>query len=284
MPQEEDIAKLLIDAVRARSPLSGADLGPLVKERYPAVDLKTEYGGLNRFIRTYCGQEIKFLGKRGVDNLYTHKDSQNTNAPLYTKEAEAWKAFSNPKVELVTIIDRHSGKIDVAPSSQTEFKDGWISLGKISPEEYRSMAEDFLTRLPPSSGKEQLQNTLKISDFWPRWSLTLNGLRAEGIFKDWLSFRIQHIADMFEQRLSQLDLSTEVLERARHSFKESRQPVVRQKADWVREPAKREYVDPRQPPGFRTVILQSLNSLSDEELRRIWLPVGVLLDVLKRSR
>lgn len=287
MSQEEDIAELLIQAVKTHSPTTGGHLGPLVKEHYPAADLKSRYGGLHRFIKTYCGTEIVFLGKRGVDNVYAYKDSRGTVSSHGSGTADAWRAFSNPKIHLTTLVDTRSGDIDVASPSQAELKDGWLPIEKISAEEYRLMAQDFLATLEPSEAKNQLQHALTIPNFWPTWSLLINRLRAQGIYNEWLNFRTRQIRNLFRVRLSQLNLSEEVCDQALRSLRASREQIAGQRsAEQVvghkfAQAADRNEHGQSTRPEFRNVILQAVSRLTDEDLRRIWLPAGVLIDALK---
>ncbi|HEU4711319.1 MAG TPA: hypothetical protein VFS76_07120 [Pyrinomonadaceae bacterium] len=288
MSDVEEVAKLLIQAVKVQSPATGADLGPLVKQHHPTFDLKNEYGGLHKFINRYCREEIAFLGKRGLDNVYAHRNSEHKSSLSYNSSGshnsnvDAWRAFTNPKIHLIPLVDIRSGDIDVALPSQPELKEGWIPIEKISAEEYRLMAQDFVATLPSSEAKNQLQDALTIQDFWPTWSLMVNRHRVGGIFDQWVAFRIAQIREIFTERLSQLNLSEAVFNKALHSFRASRGQVARQKPP--QESYKKESAGPRSTPGVRNVILQAVSDLTDEDLRRIWLPAGVLIDALKGNR
>jgi hypothetical protein len=277
----QEIRDVVLDQAKKGSSVLGSNLGYALRKKLPELDLKSKYGSLRQFIERHCGDEIVWVGKRGADNVYARvgANSLDNNTSESSAGETLWKAFSNPIVELHVILNRNTGDVSVT-SSATVPSGEYLPLQKVSKDEYRLMCEQFLPRVSDLEIEAQLKNALAQNDFWPAWSNVVNRYRYKGVFSEWLDFRREHILEILKSRLKALNLSEPANERILNSFRQKRHLTSA-------APLRRNEVlkpDRRPRAGIRRVIGDAITSLSDEDLRRIWLPAGVLIDALRRDR
>ncbi len=95
--------------------------------------------------------------------------------------------------------------------------------------------------------------------------------------KPWLAFRFDAICELFRQRLGSLGVADKIVDTCLERLKRSKS------ADRPVPTANKQIRTPSQNPSapLRDIARAALEALSEEELRRIWLPLGVIADAVR---
>lgn len=101
MPTEAtEIADSVIRLVRGAGRIRGASLGAAIRQTFPDVDLRQQYGGLRRFIEAHCAEHVVVVDKQGLDDVYAARDA----AGLAEIEQEPPMAFRQEPREHATAV------------------------------------------------------------------------------------------------------------------------------------------------------------------------------------
>jgi hypothetical protein len=248
--------------------------------------MKAEYGGLKRFIREHCTDEVKFVRKHGGDDIFSHISNLAPATEIESPKEDStfkegrnesyWKAFSNPNIKKGLLLDSSNGHLIIANNNDL-IPETFIRIEKVTQDEYRQMAKDFLEGLDDSK-KSEFQQAFSFDDFWPYWSTLLRKYRSDGILKDWLKWRDDNVQNLFEKRLLATKMPSNVIDNAIHELKHSLEKQIKPKRPHDSIHKQPESIN----ESLRSVIHEVIDRMSEEELRRIWLPVGLLSDVVKK--
>ncbi|MCI0557087.1 MAG: hypothetical protein MN733_01220 [Nitrososphaera sp.] len=106
-----------------------------------------------------------------------------------------------------------------------------------------------------------------------RWSYEMKAWKNGQYSKAWIDFRFQKLCGLFIERLKALGTpemsALAILEALKRLKTEERR---------VSAPTERTFT-----PSMRKIAVAAIGGLSDEELRRVWLPLGVILNALGRD-
>lgn len=303
----ESISSLIVEVVKQSESISGVELGKAVHRGIPNVNL-SPYGGLNKFIRAFCSQDIAF-NRVGEDYIYTLKSE---GGDVYHADASsepqlsAWLAFSNPKNTSPLLVNNLTGEILIGAAGDAS-AEGYTQLLPMTSEDYRIIARDFLPLVTDETLRDELQQDLLAEDFWSSYSSRLR--RHDEAFAAWGAWRIQKVQELFRTMLGEAGLSDETIELAMEHLEQSavkkpkppthqtsRAPLLKihptsrtARRGTNNTPSDRNYS--RQPTAggedttsaLHTVIHEAIDTLSEGDLRRIWLPIGAVLDALNKN-
>jgi hypothetical protein len=271
--------------------LLGVRLGASIKQSFPDFH-PALYGSRNlrHFIRTYVS-EVAEKRHSGTDVVYTLAGSPNDppsglsfTVPLQpplpgfeiASEPEPlpvkpllWKAYSNPAYRFALAVNRETGEIRMYPVGMSA-SDPWTIITKPGADAHVSIAKDFVETL---SGVAQttLQRELVDSKWYVRFSTMASKM---GVGPRWTSFRRRRLIALFNAALGTTLASKP----------QTPTPIFG-------------LPDQNIHPGIglasatslgddiaaRTLILRAIAELPLSELRSIRLPVGAVLDALKRQ-
>lgn len=304
----ESISELIVEVVRQRGNITGVELGKEVHRGIPDVNL-SPYGGLNKFIRAFCSQDVAF-DRAGEDYIYTLKsedsDANHTDTPK-ERQLSVWLAFSNPKNSSPLLVNNLTGELLVGDADDTA-AEGYTQLPPLTSDDYRMIARDFLPLVTDEALRDELQQDLLADDFWSTFSGHLREHREA--FTAWGAWRIQKVLELFRTMLGEAGLSGETVDLAVEHLEQSRvkkpKPPTPQTSrapllkihptnrppgrgannapsirNYTRQPTTPEAEAP--PSALHTAIHEAINTLSESELRRIWLPIGAILDALNKK-
>jgi hypothetical protein len=281
----DEIKSFIIGKAKERNQINGSALGWAIRKEFP-VDIKARYGSLRRFIDRYCAEEIKWIGKSGDNDLYTLKSNTEsfgppdnaTTSPSRTEESvnSFWKVFNNPKVKEGLILNTSTGDLGIGNDNEP-LPEQFIQVEKVTSEEYRRIAFDFLPKLADSK-RSEFRQVLSIDDFWPNWSLLVRKYRRQGVFREWLKWRDDKVCEIFQNRLKG-QVSEPICEQALRNLRDSLQKAPKPTRS---KPSTDRSLDKRDG-DLRRIIHAAIDKMSDEELRLIRLPVGIVADLLNQE-
>jgi len=276
------IASFIEQFCSTRQIADGSSIGLSLRQHFPDLDLKTEYGGLRRFIEQNLRDSVKFVEKKGGDNLFAHVSKSIGAVPSVPSLSGRldrdlpWKALVDPHVTRQLAVDTATGELSVC-AAEDQPAQGAIAVSKLSDDEHRVIAKDFIPQLPPDS-RARFDSALRETNYWPRWTAALNVDRD--VFRKWLRWRRDRILKLFADRLQPLGLSEEVARRATDAMARLK-PAA---SDTTGDSRGRFEPTPRQHDrSLHDLAHAALNGMQEEELRRVWLPFGAVVDALRRG-
>lgn len=288
MPNETlSIASFIAEQSRHSKEVRGSALGTAIKQQFPHVDLKTTYGGLKKFILNHCADSLQWSHKHGQDDIYTHGTEPGRETAIIPSpsrpltDVELWQAFSKPSSPTVIAVHAETGELTIVPSDSS-VDAGFIRIDKISLDEYRSIAQDFLPKIN-SDVRGQLQNALTARNYWPQWSAVLNRHRSDGIYETWMQWRGEKIIDLLESRLRRVNLPEAIVEGVVRRLT-SYSAKVATRRNTLHPDTLHNLASAHAGVNIREIVHRAVDLMSEEELRRIWLPLGVLIDVTGKHR
>jgi hypothetical protein len=253
------------------------------------------FGGLRRFIQDQCTGRVVYVGAKGGDAIYAHVSKLGIQIQLESKSAlmpTPWATFVDPNVRGQLAVDPILGSLHVY-SAEEQCPQSLVPVDKLSLEEHRIIAKEFLPFIPVAS-QSSFESALRENAFWPKWRAAFNSLADRELFPHWMKWRCTKIMTIFEQRLRSVGISDQDLVSAITSkFKESKQiKVASTKSTSAMVPTRfrRSVGDSSNSrSGATDVLLRkiahlAIDSMSDRDIGRIWMPLGALNDALQRNK
>ena len=263
----------------------GAQLGNSVRQAFPSLNLKLEYGGLQTFIKQHCQGKLFWVGKTGPDDIYTTVQPAATETNAMAQEpitAPFWQAFANPERNYIPAVNLANGSFTSVPNGQA-LPAGFVEVKKLTEDEHRTFAKEFLLFVDHQD-RAILGPIVSKSNFWPEWSERITS-QAFGRYRSkWLTYRFHRILNSLEARLSEMGVIEEMRLVILEKVKETKDP--RRNAERA-EAANRlvSSVAGNQICGnlseLRQLAHKAIDSMGEDELRRLWIPLGAVGDVLK---
>lgn len=283
MTKEQEIARFIEANIKSQPGISGARLGALATAQFPGINFRAQFNGFKSFVKQYCGPEVEIsvAGPAGDDTYRwtaTSSPSEKTGAtivPVPEVTESPWGAFAVTDSPSKLRLNRESGQLDVVAGSSEVLVEPWVEVPKVTTEEYQQLATQFLPQINDAD-RYHFTKLLHLPDFWDRWFTETRSFAGGKYFRAWISFRFFRLCEIFVERLKKLgvhdDLQPVILER----LKQSKAVKKQLRTD--------EFVET--PPGssrLRQIALSAVRAMPDEDLRRMWLPLGVMSDALRRS-
>jgi hypothetical protein len=304
MPNLTEVAEHITTIVRARGTILGAKLGGELSRSYPELRYQPGYVdmGLRRFIEEYCRGKVKIIGKHGLDDIYgpvgesaaapllvvaepavTEQSPTNEKPVLVRKRLTLWDVFQRPGVDDQLIVNVESGELRLVKDRE-QLPAGFALLESVSREEHLGIARDFL----PSIGegdRTQFEKALQEEDYWSHW---LRAMTVASRYKqEWVKYRFSRLCDIFRARLGGHGVNEKAIAKCIEQLLQAktmerlvrRMPAGVRRDDYVKMPS-----EGVSDPHVRAVVEKVVNSMSDRDLQRLWLPLGDVLDALRTSR
>ena len=289
MTTEKDIADFISSTVATNPRISGAALGIKVKRQFPGVIV----GKLTPFIQKHCADSVVCVAQENLDYIWgpvssatTSPDAGNTSALLpppppqvTSTDTSAWKAFTRHDAPAKIAINPTNAQITVIPSREATPKP-LIEVPNVTPDEYRSIALDFVKNIEEKD-RVRFSEIATSSLFESQWYDNIRTWRGGYYSKAWGKFRFDKLCDIFMGRLATHGLTQDLIASCVSNLKR-----LKSKA-------------PKEAPSFPTldsspsserpeilvqeILLRAAKSLTEEDLRRIWLPLGVVLDAIRKT-
>jgi hypothetical protein len=170
------------------------------------------------------------------------------------------------------VVDLKSAEISLV-REEGPLPDGCVEIPKVTAAEHRQIAREFIPQLEVSD-QPKFQAILALEDFWHRWSREMKLWRYGKHAKTWLDFRFNRLCNLFQERVRSLGASESVVAASLENLKR-----LKHKEGEISLPSDKTPIS----SSMRRVVLHSIGSMSEEDLRHVWLPVGAIFDALRRG-
>ena len=322
MSTKAKLAAFIADTLKITSPILGSQLGGRIKKNFPEVNLR-EYGGLRGFIKSHCENQVVYLGKHELDDVWGSPTSEYPTLPAQASSApngvfpslvnslpaevvqsrqiscsplpdtkttivepSAWETFVNPKSSDKLLVNFSTADLLVLPPNNP-IPPNYVEVPKVTNDESRQIAEAFLPVLD-SSDQMFMKSILASDDFWRQWFFQIRNRNDGAYTKKWVLFRFERLCGLFQDKLRTLGAPDSSLLQCLENLK-------RLKARGRTKPVPLRWRELKAPRGsrilglqesqssLRTLVVKALDSLNEEQLRQIWLPVGAVVDALPKA-
>lgn len=280
------VAEFIIQTAQQRPTVLGSHLGAEVLRLFPELRGNPDYPGLKRFIQTNCAGRVVRVADHGGDDIYQYmgEGEATRTAAGPPKVPTAWEVFQRPGAEGRLAVNPATGELRVVLDDPAPLGDFAVIPG-ITPEEHRAIAQEFAGKVGDPNRLE-FQQALAKEDYWPHWARLVN---QSGLHKqDWIAFRFARLCDLFRERLrargmtnALIGTSVEHLLQGKREREKPRKEIAATAAS-VRAPLRE--TKPPSPPDIRATVHAVVDSMSENDLRRLWLPLGDVLDALQLPR
>lgn len=289
---DEEIADLRKTLIKA---LDGAPdkrlFGAVLGNRLRAEKARTikDYGfpNLSDFVKRYMASEVSQTV--GVSDTIFQLNESATSTPAAGPTApllvsglpniDLLRVWKSPRSSYAIAVRRSDGTAR-AVSVQSHSNDDEVVLTPPSSDAHEAIARSFVEQLPAQHQEEFRSRIDERNPFWWREWETLFNARFPEERSKWLKFRETHLLDQLDTALKAEGMSEDAVLTARDTVRRSRM-TKRSVASGAPAPGRIPGAD---GSAFRQAVLATVEQLSDEELRRIWLPAGVLYELLRTQR
>jgi hypothetical protein len=298
MENQEVVASRISDYVK-KSPgnkVSGTDLAQYLKFSFPGFS-PDAYGApkLRVFVERYV-PEVCVVGRSGTDPVYALR-SMADDLGGRTREASSvavptldpppspdfsnsirmnhqiWKSFSSPNSLWHIYANTETGEIQAISPGGPRLSAPWVIIPPCAAEVHLQVAKGFVSTVSDAKQRESLQSLLAQPRWWDRIFAVLLQMN---LLRNWQVYRRRELLKAFFEALR--------LEGV---------PVKQQiSGQFTSPPPLGEHVPPKQLSGqakigsderLRQAVLSVVEKMSVAELRALSIPVGYLVDELRRD-
>lgn len=277
MTTEEQVADFIAEKVNSYQSITGARLGTLVSAQFPGFQAR--YGKLRPFVQRFCQGIVKIVTNVGKDDIYAPFSAPNKCADA-TKPSEpvetVWRSFTTPGVSGMLCVNCESGELRVRPKEEPSASAPWADVPPVSLDEHRQVASDFLPEIAEED-RDTFQQILQLPAFWPPWAARTRDAAGGKYSKAWQLFRFNKLCELYLLRLKSLGFGDELAKVSLGRLKELKSAsrrVCLPPIPWSPDSS-------RGAASLRRIARAALDALSEEELRRVWLPLGLVADATR---
>jgi hypothetical protein len=229
-----------------------------------------------------------------------------------------WQNFTNGNSSSLLVVDKLTGELTIN-TGEGKLAENSIYIEPVSHEDNLDIANEFVSGLDDSL-KPNFRKSLEQEDYWPPFSALLK--KNVELNRKWQKWRIEKFEELFQNRLSFLDISEDIVkigvdsfntcqpevstskqlhqselsepyEKAQQSKQSGQSKSTRkiimataQKATPARPTVRADSVKQvvrinKSEENLRNIVHNVVDTLSEAELRQIWLPLGAVFDTLK---
>jgi hypothetical protein len=259
------------------------------------------FGGLRKLAETQLGSVVRWhrkISSPGDDFYLILSPSTDHEAPSSAQvwlepnpESEKfWVAFSNPSLPATISLD-HDGTLRFAETHTSVER----PLQKVMTSDYFAMAMAFAMRLDagnPAHRAVDFLSKFQAGNFIAPWLKYLRGIGAAFI-PEWESYRIRGVIENLQAKLQSNNVMpekiaeySEVLKKSQALFRRQRLAESRTRSEARRQPSvapSSERTPTGQTTDLRQIVFGAIAKLSNDDVRRIWLPLGAVMDALEHA-
>jgi hypothetical protein len=281
-----EIIRLLIETAQQRPTILGSHLGAALSAALPSLRTDPQFPGLKRFIQANCAERIVRVGDHGGDDEYQFVPEGGTPPSVIPSQQslDPWTVFQHPTANGELYLNTTSGELDVRQGSDVS-PEGLALVPKVTREEHRAIAQAFIEKVEESK-RWEFQQALTPEHYWPHWAKLVNKSPYKSA---WNTFRFEGLCELFRVRLRGHGLSEPLVSAGlshllRQKKASSERPTIGGSPPYAPRSDLRHIEESASSNSLRAVIHAAIESMGENELRRLWLPLGDVLDALKRSR
>ncbi len=297
MKDATPIARALVEKTKERGAgrgLLGSAAGNVARNVDPTFHPQ-QYGvrTLREFVEKFV-PDLKIVGLSGPDPIYGLVDWQAGLESATPEDFDAWRVWVSPSSPFCLAVSKANGAVRPLDRSQ-EPPDGSVRIMPAGIHVHRTIAEDFLKELG-GEAPPQLQAVLHSPqpDWWRAWESVLRQMRGSDAFRRWLKHRHDGLLAALRGELEAASVSPIAINQALESVVATHRS---KRAAAAQSPVGTGSVQPAVTKALPRASLTSnvVNSdvrlsrlvqaivarMTDEDLRRLNLPLGLVLDALR---
>jgi hypothetical protein len=281
---EKEIADYVIEFVKQRVSVLGCQLGAELHLRFPETNFRTAYGGLRRFVDSHCQGQVVRTGTHGGDDIYCHISNTTGSGTLtraaYAESVTEWEVFQKPGSPMQLLVDPASGATKIVAEKE-EVSNELLVVSKVKDEEHISIAREFLTHIDAAE-VALFKAALEEPNYWPAWSRLMSNPPGFKYRSRWTAFRFDRICELLLARLKGLGIAeataASILERVKAVKK-----LKRTETEASRKTSTAAAFSSVSDEGeLRRLAKLAIDLMGNDDLRRVWLPLGVIADALRK--
>jgi hypothetical protein len=222
---------------------------------------------------------VHAIGRSGADVIYAcelegptgdaprspEHDPGHGSRTERVQNYDAWRTFVSPSSFYRLFGNPQTGELKVFAARQSPPGAPWKQVPPASVDSHREIARDFVATLLAFEPKEELTKIL-LEETW--WGPFLQAARRNGIESEWRGFRHHRLWTEFEKTLKDAGISPELVQNFRKAPTIRHAPAIAQSGVSTDE-------------ELRRIAISAVKNASVDDLRRIWLPLGVVVDALE---
>lgn len=261
--------------VRDAGDITGAQLSPALKARLPDFNPRNfQVASLRQFIAQHVSS-VAVVGRAGLDPIYRWNQLPAPQPAVGTR-GNLWQTWVSPNAPFVLAIERERGEVTTCARGTTSAA-GVVHLPAPSVAFHRQMALDFLDQQSHTGDIEALRVLARDEQQATWWQPWFAAVRKMGLGKDWNTYRITHLRNALEEQLTKAGLPHHAVEKALS--------VIRPPAQHsVSEPVCVATAEHEGASELQRVAIATVLRMSDDELRELKLPLGLVLDAAGAAR
>lgn len=265
----KDASSLISDLVGEANEILGAHLASLIKQRQPDWDVHS-FGctSLSSFIAQHV-RSVYVSGRSGMDYIYKKVPEGEASDAVAT--ANFWRAWVSPYGRYVLAIDPSSGKVKALPRNAST-PSGHLRLEPPTVQAHQELALEFLSQSGADPDGKIAALVLPDKPTW--WQAWYAALRKAGLAPKWNAFRRNRMQQLLLQAIGVLPLEQKVKDLAFEEIRSADAIAIKHTAAKAIDPAD-------SLVQARAVAIRAIEQMSEQELRELRLPFGVILDVMR---
>ncbi len=267
----------------------GAHLGSELSRRFPDLKRDPAYPGMRRFIEEHCSGDVVKIADHGGDDLYGTRGTATPDGSPQAMPAapSAWRLFQRADEAGTLAVNSESGDIASQPADAAAPEEPWRIIRRLTVEDHREIARSFIASADEDA-RAALEAALQTQDYWPAWSRLVNYGFGGKYRQQWAAFRFDQICQKFRESLGAAGIEGATAERALDMLraeKKRTQPLRRAEPNPASAPfsaASGVFAGLDGNSDLRRIVQAVIGTLSETDLRRLWLPMGEVIDALRK--
>ena len=234
-------------------------------------------------MKRFCGDTVRITRNQGTGVVvYVPATALNDTTCEGSSPPEppdsAWRAFTAPASLSRLCVNTESGDVRVRRTTDPEPSPPWVDIPSVSPEDHRQIVSEFLKEISPED-RSDFQHIVTLPDFWQPWVRQIRMFALGKYSKTWPLFRFNKLCDLYLQRLKSLGIGEEPAAESLRRLKALKSASRR----IPQTTTSRSLATPPANLSIRRLAIAALEAMSEDELRRVWLPLGLVTDAIGES-
>ena len=280
MQNEQQIADFIIEQVNSSRNISGARLGYALTQFAP--DYRLRFGTLRSIVERLCAKSVGVIPPNGPGDVYYVPVSMLSSTIAETKPSETpadfWKAFTTPSSPSTLCLNKESGDFRLRLRSDPESSTPWVDVPPTTNDDHRKIASEFLAEIAPEH-RSSFEEILKVPGFWSPWVARLRTFEQAKYSKAWAAFRFNKLCELYLQTLKSAGIAEDFAAESLRRLKAFKTAAYKQtKTTATGSPAAPS--SSSSGLSLRRLATAALEAMSEDELRRVWLPLGPVADAI----
>ena len=272
--------------------LTGGQIASLIKSVAPRLDFRatvgipTGSGALTAFIEQYLSEQLERVGTQGMDTLHRVK-GRELETPSPIASPEVWRTFVSPNSKQNLVLSIPTGLV-IARESAASSKEE-VDIPKATTAEHDAIRAEFTKGLPKQTLAECEKDLSPDAEF-EAWMTALRTYAPEEI-KRWGHFRRQRLSELLVARVNAAGINVPLRDRVLAHVKASEAAAYESRKSGGKGAGEN---NPAAVAGMNSPANESIgrarllahaaiDRLSYDELRALKMPLGAMLDVVRRE-